>query len=154
MLAQVPTAAPKLADPTEQALIRRCAAVTAELQDEPGDRLLHWDLHYDNILAGDREPWLAIDPEPLAGDPAFDLWPALAEATEDQKTIRRRFDQLTEALSLDRAKAAGWTLARILQNALWDIEDGNHTLTPTDTTIAQTLASPTETTRGSNRNDR
>ncbi|GGP14259.1 hypothetical protein GCM10012278_69320 [Nonomuraea glycinis] len=45
---------------------------------EPGDRLLlHWDLHYDNILAGQREPCLAIDPEPLAGDPGFDLWPAL-----------------------------------------------------------------------------
>ena len=77
MLDQVPSAVPELADPTEQALVRDCAAATAELLAETGDRLLHWDLHYDNILAGDREPWLAIDPEPLAGDPGFDLLPAL-----------------------------------------------------------------------------
>ncbi|MBB5967717.1 streptomycin 6-kinase [Planomonospora venezuelensis] len=31
----------------------------AELVVEPGDRLLHWDLHYGNVLAGQREPWPA-----------------------------------------------------------------------------------------------
>jgi streptomycin 6-kinase len=162
MLAQVETAVPRLANPSEQALVRHCAATTAELLSEPGDRLLHWDLHYDNILAGDREPWLAIDPEPLAGDPGFDLLPALdnglaeeALATGDApRIVRRRFDQLTEALSLDRARATGWTLARVLQNALWDIEDGNPTLPPTQRTIAQTLACPTPRTRVSNPRDR
>src|SRR5690606_39320812 len=50
-------------------LVARCAAAVAELLPEAGDRLLHWDLHYANVLAGEREPWLAIDPKPLAGDP-------------------------------------------------------------------------------------
>jgi len=146
MLAQVESAVPELADPTERALVRDCAAVTAELLPEPGDRLLHWDLHYDNVLAGEREPWLAIDPEPLAGDPGFDLLPALdnrweeALATGDApKVVRRRFDQLTEALSLDRDRAKGWSLARVLQNALWDIEDGKPTLDPIQLTIARAL---------------
>ena len=66
MLDQVPRAVPALRDPAEQRLVRTCASAVAELMGEPGDRLLHWDLHYDNVLAGERDPWLAIDPEPLA----------------------------------------------------------------------------------------
>jgi streptomycin 6-kinase len=146
MLARVPAAVPSLKDPTEQALVRSCAAATAEVLPEPGDRLLHWDLHYDNILAGQREPWLAIDPEPLAGDPGFDLLPALDNrwdevlATGDPaKAIRRRFDLLTETLSLDRERARAWTLARVLQNTLWDTEDGKPTMDPAQATIATTF---------------
>ncbi|MEV4125830.1 aminoglycoside phosphotransferase family protein [Nocardia sp. NPDC049707] len=36
---------------------------------EPGERLLYGDLQYENVLASEREPWLAIDPKPLAGEP-------------------------------------------------------------------------------------
>lgn len=53
--------------------------------------------------------------------------------------VRCRFDQLTETLALDRDRATGWTLARILQNSLWDIEDGNTALDPVQLTIAQAL---------------
>lgn len=77
MLDTVPDAVRKVADPAERALLKSCAAAVREVVGEPGDRLLHWDLHYDNILAAEREPWLAIDPKPLAGDPGFELMPAL-----------------------------------------------------------------------------
>lgn len=146
MLDQTPHAAPALRDPAQQHLVHSCAAAVAELITEPGDRLLHWDLHYDNILAADREPWLAIDPEPLAGDPGFELLPALDNRWDDvtatgdiTRTILRRFDQLTETLDLDRRRATGWTLARILQNALWAIEDGETALEPAQVAIATTL---------------
>ncbi|MFJ6606202.1 aminoglycoside phosphotransferase family protein [Streptomyces lydicus] len=148
MLDQVPRAVPALRDPAEQRLVRICASAVAELVGEPGDRLLHWDLHYDNVLAGEREPWLAIDPEPLAGDPGFELLPALhnrwAEvvATGDvERAVRRRFDLLTEALGLDRRRATGWTLGRVLQNALWDIEEGKTHLEPAQIAIAGALLS-------------
>ncbi|ACZ88140.1 aminoglycoside phosphotransferase family protein [Streptosporangium roseum] len=147
MLDEVPRAVPALRDPAEQRLVHICAAAVAELIGEPGDRLLHWDLHYDNILAGQREPWLAIDPEPLAGDPGFDLWPALDSRWEEAvvatgdvtRTVLRRFDLLTEALGLDRQRATGWTLGRVLQNALWDIEDGKTSLEPAQVVLATTL---------------
>ncbi|GAB3959294.1 hypothetical protein GCM10029978_006050 [Actinoallomurus acanthiterrae] len=141
MLDQVPQAVPALHAPAEQRLVRTCASAVAELVGEPGDRLLHWDLHYDNVLAGEREPWLAIDPEPLAGDPGFELLPALeGEATGDVvRTALRRFDLLTEVLGLDRKRATGWTLGRVLQNALWDIEDGKATLEPAQVAIAMAL---------------
>jgi streptomycin 6-kinase len=146
MLEQVPRAVPALRDPAEQRLVRTCASAVAELIDEPGDRLLHWDLHYDNILAGQREPWLAIDPEPLAGDPGFDLLPALDNRWEEVvasgdmvRAVLRRFDLLTEVLGLDRQRATGWTLGRVLQNALWDIADGETALDPAQIAIATAL---------------
>ncbi|MFC5185041.1 aminoglycoside phosphotransferase family protein [Actinomadura harenae] len=148
MLDQVPQAVPVLRDPAEQRLVRTCASAVAELMGEPGDRLLHWDLHYDNVLAGEREPWLAIDPEPLAGDPGFELLPALdnrwdeVEATGDvTRAVLRRFDLLTEVLGLDRERATGWTLGRVLQNALWDTEDGKTTLEPVQVAITTALLS-------------
>lgn len=120
----------------------------AELEAEPGNHLLHWDLHYGNVLAADREPWLAIDPEPLVGDPGFDLWPALDSgwSTDDtvsdaHRIVQRRFDILTEMLNLDRVRAAGWTVARLLQNTLWDIEDGQAAISPSAKTVDDALTS-------------
>ncbi|MET8604025.1 aminoglycoside phosphotransferase family protein [Streptomyces rubiginosohelvolus] len=146
MLEQVPQAVTHLTDPADRDLLRGWASAVAELADEPGDRLLHWDLHYDNVLAAQREPWIAIDPEPLAGDPGFDLWPALDSRWDDVvaqgdplRVVGRRFDLLTDALGLDRARAAGWTLGRLLQNALWDIEDGEQRLAPSAVVMAEAL---------------
>lgn len=145
MLEEVPRAVTKLADVGDQQVLRGWASVLAELVGEPGDRLLHWDLHYGNVLAGEREPWLAIDPEPLAGDPGFDLWPALDSRWDDVvaldpgRVVRRRFDLLTEVLGLDRARARGWTFGRLLQNSLWDIEDGATALAPASVALAEAL---------------
>lgn len=116
----------------DRSRLHRWTRMVAELGTSTGTRLLHWDLHYGNVLSADREPWLAIDPEPLVGDPGFDLWPALdsgwssSGTTEDaSRIVRRRFDILTEMLSLDRSQAARLTIARLLQNSLWDIADGH-----------------------------
>ncbi|MER8041889.1 aminoglycoside phosphotransferase family protein [Streptomyces sp. NPDC094032] len=143
MLADTPSAAARLPAPDAR-LLADCAAAVREVLPEPGDRLLHWDLHYDNILAAEREPWLAIDPKPLAGDPGFDLLPALTDLWDpDPAETLWRFDLLTDRLALDRARARAWTLARVLQNALWDMEDGEATLNPDQVSIARTLLSRT-----------
>ncbi|MFI7463957.1 aminoglycoside phosphotransferase family protein [Nonomuraea sp. NPDC049646] len=146
MLADVDRATAALPREQDRFWLRRCADAVAELVAEPGDRLLHWDLHYDNVLAAEREPWLAIDPKPLAGDPGFDLWPALDNrwdavvATGDPlKAVLRRFDLMVDGLGLDPARAAGWTLGRILQNALWDVEDGEHEINETALVIAEAM---------------
>lgn len=143
MVARTPEALSALVDPVDRELLASCAAVVGELAGEPGDRFLHWDLHYGNVLAAEREPWLAIDPEPLAGDPGFDLWPALdsewdsvVAAGDPIRLVHRRFDLLTEVLELDRERAAGWTLGRVLQNCLWDVEDGATVLDQRQVTMA------------------
>jgi streptomycin 6-kinase len=139
MLDRVPHAL-ALLDPAERRLIQNCASAVKEVLPEAGNRLLHWDLHYDNILAqrldpqptDRREPWLAIDPKPVAGDPAFELLAALHNRWDDvvatgsvPRAIRRRFDLMTEVLNLDRRRAVGWTLGRVLQNLLWEVENGD-----------------------------
>ena len=55
------------------------AAALAALRELPGTQgeqvLLHQDLHGDNVLAAEREPWLVIDPKPLVGEREFAVAP-------------------------------------------------------------------------------
>ncbi|AKN71074.1 hydroxyurea phosphotransferase [Streptomyces sp. PBH53] len=138
MLEQTPWALERIPDPAIRRTVADCAAALREVVHEPGDRLLHWDLHDENVLAADRADWLAIDPKPLAGDPGFELWPALANRY-DPAEVRWRFDALTDVLGLDRERARAWTLGRLLQNALWDVEDDRPT-EPQQLEIAHLLA--------------
>lgn len=146
MLDEAPRAVAALADESDRRLLLDCAAAVREVADEPGDWLLHWDLHYDNVLAAHpaspREPWLAIDPKPLAGDPGFDLMPALGNRFDPAEVVWR-FDLMTEVLGLDRERARAWTLGRVLQNGLWDVEDGEPALQAEQVAIAQALTGRT-----------
>ena len=118
--------------------LSRWTAVAREMASEPGDRLLHWDLHYGNVLAplpGTRpDPWVAIDPKPLVGDPGYELMPALRNRFAEEAapgrapaSVRRRFDLLTEAAGIDRDRARAWTLVRALEDCLWQAEEGRRT---------------------------
>ncbi|MGC0376515.1 aminoglycoside phosphotransferase family protein [Streptomyces sp. SAI-229] len=137
MLERTPAVLDRIPDPAARHLVADCAAAVREVTDEPGDRLLHWDLHDENVLASDRAPWLAIDPKPLAGDPGFDLWPALANRFDPDDVIWR-FDAMTDVLGLDRARARAWTYGRLLQNCLWEVEEGRP-LDEADLEIARRL---------------
>ncbi|WP_151483631.1 aminoglycoside phosphotransferase family protein [Streptomyces albicerus] len=123
MFERLPPVLKSLEDQGDRRLLEDCAAAVREVAGEPGDRLLHWDLHFENVLAADREPWLVIDPKPLAGDPCFELLPALWNRFEEGQ-LPRRFDLMTEALGVDREGARAWTLGRVLQNSLWLVEEG------------------------------
>ncbi|WP_435833930.1 aminoglycoside phosphotransferase family protein [Streptomyces bacillaris] len=125
MLAAAPGTVGRLADAADRRLLADCAAAVREVAGEPGDRLLHWDLHYDNVLAGRAEEWVALDPKPLAGDPGFELFPALVNLFDADEVVWR-FDALTEALGLerDRGRARAWTLGRVLQNTVWAVGEG------------------------------
>nr|WTB32755.1 aminoglycoside phosphotransferase family protein [Streptomyces sp. NBC_00830] len=154
MLDGVARAVAGLADADERRLLRDCAAAVREVAGEPGDRLLHWDLHYDNILAGRADEgraheWIALDPKPIAGDPGFDLMPALANLPQalkeqggapfDASAVRWRFDLMTEVLGLDRERARAWTLGRALQNGLWSVAEGEQRLPSDQVEIARQL---------------
>ncbi|MET9774706.1 aminoglycoside phosphotransferase family protein [Streptomyces sp. NPDC006367] len=140
MLDRTPGALQRVPDPEDRRLVADCAAALHEVADDCGDRLLHWDLHYGNVLAADRAPWLAIDPKPLAGDPGFDLLPALWNRYDPAET-RWRFDAMTDVLGLDRERARAWTLGRVLQNCLWNTEEGNP-LDPPQREIGRLLRRP------------
>jgi streptomycin 6-kinase len=73
-------------------------------------------LHADNVLAAEREPWLVIDPKPLAGEREFAIAPIVRgkELGHDARSLRRRLDRLTAELGLDRERARRWALAQAI----------------------------------------
>jgi streptomycin 6-kinase len=91
-----------------------------------GATLVNEDLHYENVLRGDREPWLMIDPKPLSGDPEYCMIPLLwnrFDEMDGRKGITDRFLALCDAGELDVAKARDWTLYRGVANWIWCLEE-------------------------------
>jgi streptomycin 6-kinase len=89
--------------------------------------LLHGDLHHWNILAADRQPWLAIDPKGIVGEPAYEVGALLRNRLEVAPDVKRlttrRVDQLAEALGFDRARLLSWSIAQAVLSAWWSYED-------------------------------
>jgi streptomycin 6-kinase len=78
--------------------------------------LLHQDFHQGNVLSAEREPWLAIDPKPLAGERAFGCAALLRDRSWeiDEAAVRRRLDTLARLLELDRERLWGWGVIHAL----------------------------------------
>jgi streptomycin 6-kinase len=92
--------------------------------------LLHGDLHHYNILRAQRQPWLAIDPKGLVGDPAYDVGaflynPDLAQRPNLDRLLQRRIDLLAEQLGFDRARIRDWGVAQAVLSACWTIEEND-----------------------------
>ena len=118
--------------PVPRRLVEQAVAIGRAFAAEPATdgTLIHTDLHPFNVLAADRAPWLAIDPKPLSGDPHYEVAPLLwnrwseAVATGDLRgALRRRLDLVCDAAGLDRDRARDWTILRVVDNALWAIEE-------------------------------
>ena len=76
----------------------------------------HQDFQGSNVLRAEREPWLAIDPKPIVGEPAFDVASLLRDRRWDVRAgvIRRRLDLLVAELGLDRERMRGWGIVHAL----------------------------------------
>ena len=85
--------------------------------------LVNQDLHYANVLKGEREEWLVIDPKPLRGDPEFALAPLLWNRS-DEGEPRERLERLVGLSGLDQERALDWTWFRILEYWLWALNLG------------------------------
>ena len=87
--------------------------------------LLHGDVHHFNILSAERAPWLAIDPQGVVGDPAFEIGPFLHNPSpQPTSVLKRRLDQFSDELDLDRERLHGWAVAQGVLSAWWCMEDG------------------------------
>ena len=106
-------------------MTQQAASLLADLA--PGSRadLVHQDLHFANVLAGDREPWLAIDPKPINARWEFAVAPVLwnrweeaLRATSVRSHLRTRLGVLCEVADLDEDLARHWSFVRLVLNAL------------------------------------
>jgi streptomycin 6-kinase len=91
------------------------AGLVRELAPSQGEQVLvHQDLHGDNVLAAEREPWLVIDPKPLAAEREFAVAPIVRspELGHSKRDVLYRLDRLCAELGLDRERARGWTIAQ------------------------------------------
>lgn len=81
--------------------------------------LLCTDLHAGNIRAAAREPWLAIDPNPYLGDPAYDPIQYMLDASDRLTADPESFvGRMAALLDLDRDRLRLWLFARCVQESL------------------------------------
>ncbi|MFL6114978.1 MAG: aminoglycoside phosphotransferase family protein [Catenulispora sp.] len=78
-------------------------------------QLVNEDQHFQNIMAGDREPWLVIDPKVIAADPEFGLATLLWNRFEPDR-VEHRLDMLVEIEELDPERARAWTFVTAVVN--------------------------------------
>ncbi|MFF2999360.1 aminoglycoside phosphotransferase family protein [Streptomyces sp. NPDC057950] len=91
----------------------------------PEERLLHGTFRQSKVLAGERMPWLAVGPDPVIGECAFDLARLVRDRVEDliaspsgASITRRRVKRLAESLEVDQERLRGWTLFRAVESGV------------------------------------
>ncbi|MFF1295005.1 MULTISPECIES: aminoglycoside phosphotransferase family protein [unclassified Streptomyces] len=104
------------------------AALTAReelLVAPPESRLLHGTFRQSKVLAAERSPWLAVGPDPVVGECAFDLARLVRDRVEDliaqpsgAAITRRRIKRLAESLDVDQERLRGWTLFRAVESGM------------------------------------
>jgi streptomycin 6-kinase len=116
--------------PIPHRLVEQALALTRELAAEPPTTVLHGNLHYGNVLAADREPWLAIAPTPINGDPAFEIAPMLMSRWDEltgsiRGGVQRRFYTLVDASGFDEERARAWVIVRVVSEAIRVLDDAS-----------------------------
>ncbi len=104
--------------------------------------LLHGDLHHENILSAEREPFLAIDPKGIIGDIGYDIsvflnnplgW--VLSQSNPQKFLTSRVEQFAEAFKIEPQNLRKWAFAQMVLSAWWTFEE-NGKRWETDLTLA------------------
>ncbi|MFY1675269.1 aminoglycoside phosphotransferase family protein [Plantactinospora sp. WMMB334] len=111
-------------------LVRRAGGLLRELcASAPGRVVLHGDLHHDNILRAEREPWLAIDPHGVVGDPGFEIGALLYNPEPDDRDpaltalVPARVEQLADLLPMPTERVVGWGFVMAVLSDVWTAED-------------------------------
>ncbi len=108
---------PEMLDP---GLARAGIALFRALSLDVVEPVLLWtDLHAENVLAAEREPWLAIDPKPYVGDRAYDVLQHLLNCRERLATDPIGLaGRIAALLDLDPLRVTRWLFARCVQESL------------------------------------
>lgn len=113
-------------DPEVAPLVSAALEARGELLAGPSEhRLLHGTFRQSKVLSAERMPWLAVGPDPVVGERAFDLARLVRDRVEDlvaqqsgAATTRRRVKRLAESLEIDEERLRGWTLFRAVESGV------------------------------------
>lgn len=115
--------------PLPREKLEQVLALASALADSAGPgsaarspRVVNCDLHYENVLRGAREPWLAIDPKILAGDLEYAVAQLIWNRTSElaaPRDLDRRLAAITAEAGLDAGRALRWTIVRLVEYWLW-----------------------------------
>ncbi|WP_328536368.1 aminoglycoside phosphotransferase family protein [Streptomyces sp. NBC_00344] len=120
------------AEPLVVPLVDAALAARDELVSAPPEPvLLHGNFRQSKVLAGERTPWLAVGPDPVVGERAYDLARLVRDRVDDlvaaavgPSTVRRRVNRLADSLEVDRGRLHGWTLFRAVESGARAIAAG------------------------------
>jgi streptomycin 6-kinase len=126
--------------PIPHRMVEHWLSLVADLTADPRctGRIVHGDLHHENVLAAPEGGWRVIDPQPMSGDVHYELAPMLFNRWEEvagdvRAGVRRRFHALVDEAGLDEGLARDWVVVRMVLNAYWAIEDAERLGRPLDT---------------------
>jgi streptomycin 6-kinase len=120
----------------------RIPDATIELAQRIGDellsidvspRLIHGDLHHQNILQRDSGEWIIIDPKGIHGDPAFEIaaWmynpPGIGKNGDYVDLAKRRLDTCSEIWEIDRNHLIRWGFVGAVLSAVWSASGADGT---------------------------
>lgn len=138
-LANLPRSAP-----IPRRLVEQAVALGGELAADRSvpQVVLHTDLHYANVLAAERQSWLAIDPKPKSGDPHYEVAPMLwnrwdeitrtggqerSDSGRNRGDVRggvlRRLWSIVDAAGFDEDRTRAWVIVRMVHNAMWESQE-------------------------------
>lgn len=116
----------RLGRPFPRSWLEAAVASCRELGPDQPELLLHGDLVFDNILRGEREPWLVVDPDGLAGEPAFEAarfltnrWSELTAQADLRGAVRARLTAFADGARVDFERVRRWAQARQVSEAMW-----------------------------------
>lgn len=93
--------------------------------------LLHGDLHHENILSAEREPFLVIDPKGIVGELGFETgaflnnhasW--LAGDINLREKLIKAVAHFSEAFEIEPRDLYKWAFAQMVLSIWWTFEDG------------------------------
>jgi len=117
-------------DGTDSVYVRAALVAEALLSDPRDVRVLHGDIHHENIRHKAQRGWLAFDPKGLVGERTYDAANTLCNPVHTPELVHNETRLLNNAailarhLRIDLPRILAYTFAYVCLSASWFVEDG------------------------------
>src|SRR3989338_417308 len=115
--------------PLTERMIDRAWSLFHELQKTSKEgKLLHGDIHHENILFDEKRGWLAVDPKGIIGEPAFNAARFLRNTNfENQLRLEERIEIVASVLQEEKLRLTAWAYIDRIFSTSWSIQSKSDT---------------------------